>query len=108
MKSYKDTEVKNWNWCKRQEYIHSSDSLSNGSSIAWKLIEKFPINKIQYNQDNYPNPINLHQVLEMIYEFYPFAFHPIKINKEGILVYGQHRLKFAQLCCLKFIDVFVE
>ena len=76
--------------------------------MGWKLVEKYPIERIIYNQDDYPNPINHRQVVEMVEEFYPFGFHPIRINKDGVLVDGQHRLKFAQLCCLKFIDVFVE
>lgn len=71
--------------------------------MGWQLIEKYPIERIIYNQDDYPNPINLRQVFDMIEEFYP-----IRINKDGNLLDGQHRLKFAQLCCLKFIDVFVE
>lgn len=108
MKSYHVEEIRSWNWCKRQEYIPSSDSLGDGSSIGWKLIEKYPIAKIKFDKDNYPNAINNHQVLEMVDEFYPFAFHPIRINKESYLVDGQHRLKFAHLCCLKYIDVFVE
>jgi len=108
MKTYKDDEVKSWNWCKRQEYIPSSDSIGNGSVLGWRLIEKYPIIKIKYNQNNYPNPINHRQIIEMVDEFHPFGFHPIRINKDGILQDGQHRLKFAQLCCLKFIDVFME
>lgn len=108
MKTYQDNEIKSWSWCKRQEYIHSSDALGDGSIIGWKLAEKYPIDKIKYSQESYPNPINLRLVFEMVDEFYPFGFHPIRINKDGFLVDGQHRLKFAQLCCLKFIDVFVE
>jgi hypothetical protein len=107
MKTYKDDEIKSWHWCKRQEYIPSSDSIGDGSIVGWKLVEKYPIERIIYNQDDYPNPINHRQVVEMVEEFYPFGFHPIRINKDQVLVDGQHRLKFDKLCCLKFIDVFV-
>jgi hypothetical protein len=108
MMSYKDSETKNWNWLKRQTYIPSSDAIGNGALVSWKLVEKFPIEDIKYNPANYPNPITISDVLEMINEFHPFGFYPIRINQFNELLDGQHRLKFAQLCGLKFIDVWVD
>ncbi len=108
MKTYKDNEVKTWNWLKRQSYIPSSNAIGDGSVAGWQLIEQFPIEKIKHDPDKYPNSISMPQVLEMLNEFYPFGFYPIRINEAGQLLDGQHRLKFARLCGLKFIDVWVE
>ncbi len=108
MTTYSDCEIKKWNWLKRQSYISSSDAIGNGSTMGWALIEKFPIEKIKHNPANYPNVISNSDVLEMLNEFYPFGFYPIRINQFNELLDGQHRLKFAQLCGLKFIDVFVD
>ena len=108
MRSYKDNEILKWSWLKRQSYIPSSNAIGDGSVAGWHLIEKFPIENIKYNKKNYPNPILMNQVFEMINEFYPFGFYPIRINQKGKLLDGQHRLKFAQLCGLKFIDVWIE
>lgn len=108
MKTYKDTEFKNWSWLKRQEYIPSSDSLGDGSTAGWKLIEKFPMEKIIYDPKNYVNVMNLKQVIKLTNKFYPFGFHPIRINKNYRLLDGQHRLKFAQICGLKYIDVWID
>lgn len=108
MKAYDSNETRKWSWLKRQEYIPSSDSLGDGSQIGWKLIEKFPIEKIIHDKLSYPNKIVLNDVLAMIDEFYPFGFVPIRIDPERKLLDGQHRLKFAQLCGLKFIDVWID
>jgi|GEM_PF-2063826 len=108
MKAYKDTEIKSWNWLKRQSYIHSSDAIGNGNLIGWKLVEKFPIENIIYRPEKYPNALLMSDVLKMIDEFHPFGFYPIRINQYSELLDGQHRLKFAQLCGLKFIDVWIE
>jgi hypothetical protein len=108
MKSYKDDEIKNWNWLKCQLYIQGSDAVGNGELIGWKLVEKFLIENILFNPENYPNPLSMSDVLEMINEFHPFGFYPIRINQRKELLDGQHRLKFAQLCGLKYIDVWIE
>ncbi len=108
MVSYSDKEVKKWSWIKHQSYIPSSDALGNGSAANRKLIEKFPIENINHNPNNYPNPISIQQVLEMLDEFYPFGFIPIRINEDGNLLDGQHRLKFALMCGLKYVDVWVD
>ncbi len=70
MKTYDSNETKKWSWLKRQEYIPSSDACGDGSQVGWKLIEKFPIEKIIYDKNNYPNKLLMGQVLEMIDEFY--------------------------------------
>ena len=108
MKNYKSDEIKSWNWIKRQNYIPASDAIGNGSIAGWKLVEKFPIDKIKHNPKIYSNKVLAHQVIEMIEEFFPFGFYPIRINKNGELQDGLHRLTFAKMACLKFIDVFVE
>jgi hypothetical protein len=108
MKTYNSNEIYKWNWLKKQDYIHSSDSLGDPSKIGWKLFEKFPIHDIQYNPVDYPNELDLSLVIHMITEFYPFGFHPIRIDKNFKLRDGQHRLKFAQLCNFKFIDVWID
>lgn len=108
MKSYSDTKVLKWSWLKRQSYIPCSDILGDGSKAGWKLIEKFPIESIKYNPIEYPNPLSMNQVLEMVEEFYPFGFYPIRIDSNLNLKDGQHSLKFSQLCGFKFIDVWIE
>lgn len=108
MKTYQDNKILKWSWLKRQNYLPASDALGNASSIGWRLIEKFPIEKIQFNKSTYPNKINPTQVIEMINEFYPFGFYPIRIDGDGNLKDGQHRLKFAQLCGWRYIDVWIE
>lgn len=108
MKSYSDNEVLKWSWLKRQNYLPSSDSIGDGSLLGWKLLEKFPIDNIKHNQKEYPNSISMNQVIEMIEDFHPFGFYPIRIDSNFNLKDGQHRLKFAQLCNFKFIDVWIE
>ena len=108
MKTYDSNETRKWSWLKRQKYIPSSNALGDGSKIGWKLIEKFPIEKIIHDEKNYPNKILMSSVLEMTDEFYPFGFTPIRINTERKLLDGLHRLKFAELCGLKFIDVWID
>ena len=108
MKTYDSNETRKWSWLKRQQYIPSSDSLGDGSQAGWELIEKFPIDEIIHDQKNYPNKLVMKNVLDMIDEFYPFGFEPIRISPEKKLLDGQHRLKFAQLCDLKFIDVWID
>jgi hypothetical protein len=63
MKTYNDNEIRNWNWLKRQSYIPSSDAIGNGAVAGWKLIEKFPIEKIKYNSNNYPLSIKSNKCL---------------------------------------------
>ena len=108
MKNYSSDITFNWNWLKKQNYIHSSDNLGNGAQINWRLVEKFPIKNIIKNEESYPNPLKMNEVINMIDEFYPSGFHPKRINENYELVDGQHRLKFAQLCGFEFIDVFIE
>lgn len=108
MKEYENDETLKWSWLKRQSYIHSSNAIGEGAVAGWKLIEKFPIKKIKHNSLNYPNPLMKKQVNEMVEEFYPFGFYPIRINQNYQLKDGQHRLKFAELCGFEFIDVWVE
>lgn len=108
MKTYNSDDTLTWNWLKRQEYLDASDAIGDGSKAGWKLIEKYPIEKIKYDPTNYPNPLYLSHVLEMVDEFYPFGFYPIRIDANGNLKDGLHRLKFAQLCGWKCIDVWVE
>ena len=108
MKSYNSELTLDWRKLKRQKYLDSSDSLGDGSQIGWKLIEKFPIINIKLDTDTYPNPLKMNEVLNMIDNFYPFAYHPIRLNENYELIDGQHRLKFAQLCGFEFIDVFIE
>jgi hypothetical protein len=107
MKAYSDTETRKWSWLKRQTYIPSSDVEKYLLRYGYTLVEKFPIEKIKHNKKIYPNPLLMGCVIEMIDEFYPFGFHPIWIDKKFNLKDGQHRLKFAELCGLKFIDVLV-
>lgn len=107
MKTYDSNEIKKWSWLKRQEYIPSSDASGDSSQAGFKIIEKYPIEKIIHDKKNYPNKLFMGQVLEMIDEFYPFGFDPIMINNKKELLDGQHRLKFAELCGLKFIDVWI-
>ncbi len=108
MKPYNSDEIKSWSWLKRQKYIESSDSLGTGESVNWQLKEKFPIKKIKFNPKKYPNKIIMSEVLYMIDEFYPNGFFPIRIDKKYNLLDGQHRLKFAELCGLEFIDVWID
>ena len=108
MKNYKSDKVKGWNWIKKQDYIPASDAIGDGAIADWKLIEKFPMEKIKYNPKTYPNHVSMNQVLEMMNEFYPFGFYPIRINKKGELKDGLHRFTFAKMACLNYIDVFVE
>ena len=108
MKSYTTNEVKTWNWLKKQKYIHSSNSLGDGKSVGWKLLERLPINCILHEPAIYPNPIDMVQVMAMLTDFYPFGFVPIRLNIQNKLLDGQHRLKFAQLCGFKFIDVWID
>lgn len=108
MKKYNSDEIRTWSWLKRQKYIPSSDSLGSGEIVNWQLIEKFPIEKIKYDINNYPNKINMSEVLFMIEEFYPFGFVPITIDKNYYLLDGQHRLKFAELCGFMYIDVWID
>jgi hypothetical protein len=108
MKPYSSDEIKSWSWLKRQKYIHSSDSLGTGESVSWQLIEKFPISKIEYDGNKYPNKLNMSEVLFMIGQFYPFGYVPIRIDMNYNLLDGQHRLKFAELCGLEFIDVWID
>jgi hypothetical protein len=108
MRNYQSDKAKSWHWVKRQEYIPASDALGNCEILGWKLIEKFPIDKIKYDPNNYPNKLDLAQVLDMTNEFFPFGFYPIRIDKKGNLKDGLHRLTFAKWSCLKYIDVFVE
>lgn len=44
----------------------------------------------------------------MMDNFYPFGFHPIRVDKEFNLKDGQHRLKLDKMVGIKFIDVWVE
>lgn len=108
MKRYDCNETKTLSWLKRQSYIHSSDAIGDGSVAGWKLIEKFPIDKIVHEPVNYLNPVSMPEVLYMLNNFYPFGFYPVRLNKNNVLVDGQHRLKFAQMCKLEYIDVWVE
>jgi hypothetical protein len=108
MKTYDSNETLKWSWLKKQDYISSSDAIGDGSQIGWKLIEKFQIQNIIHDESNYPNKINQKEVIQMIEEFYPVGFYPLRIKKNGILLDGQHRLKFAQLCGLKYIDVWID
>ena len=107
MKTYQDTETKSWEWLKRQSYIPSSDAIGDGSKVGWELIEKYPVGKVKIPR-NYPNPVDMRSVIEMIDSFHPFGFYPIRISNRGTLLDGQHRLKFAQLCGLKYVDVWVD
>jgi hypothetical protein len=108
MKTYSDNEVLKWNWLKRQSYIPSSDAIGDGSNANLILVEKFSIDNIIHDEKNYKNPISMKDVLQMIDEFYPFGFYPIRLNQYNILQDGQHRLKFALICGLKYIDVWIE
>ncbi len=108
MKTYDSNEAKSWQWVKRQKYIPASDAIGDGSILGWRLVEKFPIKKIKHNAETYSNPVSMKQVLEMMDKFFPFGFYPIRINKNGELQDGLHRLTFAKMSCLKFVDVFVE
>lgn len=108
MKSYNSNEILNWKQLKKHKYLESSDSLGDGSQIGWKLIEKFPIDKIKHDANTYQNSLNLNEVINIINEFYPFAYQPIRLNYNHELVDGQHRLKVAELCGFEFIDVFID
>ena len=84
MKSYNSNETLNWNWLKKQNYLESSDSLGDGSQIGWKLIEKFPLSNVKHNVNSYPNSLNMNEVINMINEFYPFAYQPIRLNNNFV------------------------
>jgi len=107
MKKYDSEEVKSWQWVKIRDYVPASDNVGNYKILNWGLIEKFPISKIKFNPDNYPNKLNNAQVFSMIEEFYPFAFTPILIDRNNELKDGLHRLTFAIWSGLEYIDVFV-
>ena len=108
MKTYPSNQTLKWSFLKRQDYLESSDAIGDGSSGGLSLICKFPIDKIKFDSTKYPNCLKLSQVIEMIDEFYPFGFYPILIDEEDNLKDGQHRLKLAELCGWKFIDVWVK
>lgn len=108
MKQYNSDEIRTWSWLKRQKYIPSSDSLGTGETVNWQLIEKVPIKKIKHDINDFPNKISMSEVLFMTEEFYPFGFVPIRIDKNYNLLDGQHRLKFAELCGLMYIDVWID
>lgn len=108
MKTYNSDEVKSWNWVRRRDYIPASDAIGDGSILNWKVVEKFSIKNIKHNPDNYPNQVDMGDVLDLMYNFHPFGFYPIRIDKNGELKDGLHRYTFAKMACLKFIDVFVE
>jgi hypothetical protein len=108
MKTYDSNIILKWNWLKKQEYIDSSDSLGDASNIGWELVEKYPIESIIYEPNEYPNKLELNNVIDMVNEFYPFGFVPIRIDKKSKLLDGLHRLKFAQLCGFKYIDVWID
>lgn len=108
MKTYNSEESKSIHWLKRQKYIESSDSLGTVSILNWKLESKVPIDQIKHDKDNYPNELDLAEVIYMMDNFYPFGFHPIRVDKNFNLKDGQHRLKLAKMVGIKFIDVWVE
>lgn len=108
MKTYNSEELKSIHWLKRQKYIESSDSLGDGSTMQWQLKSKVPIDTINIDSNNYPNQLDLAEVIYMMDNFYPSGFHPIRVDKEFNLKDGQHRLKLAKMVGIKFIDVWVE
>jgi hypothetical protein len=108
MKNYKYDESKSWNWVVRQQYIPASDAIGDGSLLGWKLVEKFLVDNIKYDAASYPNEVSMRQVLEMMEDFHPFGFYPIRINQKNELRDGLHRLTIAKMACLKYIDVFIE
>jgi len=108
MKQYNQNDKRNWAWLKRQKYIESSDAIGTGSNVGFELIEKFPIKKVKYNPSFFANHLNIKNVIAMIDEFYPFGFFPIRLDENFNLLDGQHRLKFAELCGLEYLDVWIE
>ncbi len=108
MRTYDSNETRALKWLRKQKYIHSSDAIGNGDVAGWKLVEKFPIEKIVHDVTNYPNQISMMEVDYMLKDFYPFGFYPIRLNKDYLLVDGQHRLKVAEICGFEFIDVWIE
>lgn len=108
MKTYHSDESKSIHWLKRQKYIESSDSLGDGSALCWQFFPKIPIDKIKHDPSKYPNQLDLAEVIYMMDNFYPSGFHPIRVDKDFNLKDGQHRLKFAKMVGLQFIDVWVE
>lgn len=108
MKTYDSEEHKSWNWLKQQKYIPSSDSAVNGSILGWIFKERVPVKSIKHDPATYPNKLKIGEVLYMLDEFYPFGWHPIRIDSRFRLLDGQHRLKFAQLCGLEFVDIFID
>lgn len=107
MKSYKDTEIKSSHWLKRQKYVPASDVLGDGLNLGWKLVDRFPVSKIIHDPSQYPNPLKISQVIEMMDEFHPFGFLPLLLDNDFRLLDGQHRLTLAQWCCFEFVDVWI-
>jgi hypothetical protein len=110
MKAYNSEKHYKSRWLMGQEYVHCSDAVKGSTilNLLYEIVEKYPIEKIKHDKDNYPNPIDLAQVLYMSNNFYPYAFEPITINKNSELKDGQHRLELAKWFGWKYIDVCIE
>ena len=108
MKSYDCDKTYKVRWLVSKSYLDSSDALWGGyQQKIFDLVEKYPISKIKYDKENYPNPINIAVVSRMHRNFYPYAFTPIIINSKSELIDGQHRLELASWFGWEFIDVLV-
>lgn len=111
MKKNSDKICKNLSWVRKKDYIESSDSLVSIETlnlVNWKIINKFAIDKIKYEVNKYYNKPDFSQIEYMKLYFYPFSWHPIRINNDYELLDGQHRLLFAKEAGLKYIDIFLD
>ncbi|MDR1985189.1 MAG: hypothetical protein LBQ28_10280 [Prevotellaceae bacterium] len=110
MKAYNPEKNYKSRWLARQEYVHCSDAAAESSiiNLLYDIVEKYPIEKIKHDKENYPNSIDMTQVIYMSNNFYPNAFDPIVISQNSELKDGQHRLELAKMFGWKYIDVFVE
>jgi hypothetical protein len=111
MKIYSDKICRNLKWVKKKDYIESSDSLASDETLKlvnWTVKSKFPIDKIKLDTEKYYNKPDRSQIEYMKKYFYPFGWHPIRININFELIDGQHRLSFAKEAGLKYIDVFID
>lgn len=109
MKAYDSNKTYKSRWLTNQNYIPCSDALwGDTAKQIYNIVEKFPIAKIKYDKENYPNELKLSKIMYMYDNFYPFAFDPITIDENSELKDGQHRLELAKWFGWKFIDVFVE
>jgi hypothetical protein len=71
----------------------------------YNYIKKFPISEIK--RKKLINEVDRNEVLHMLENFYKDAWEPVMLDKENFLIDGQHRLEFAMLKGLKYIDVII-